>query len=178
MEPREMRRARQELEFAECVDMLERGTSGVLALVDEDGFPYAVPLSYAFEVASDGDKESLGRLIFHSARKGHKLDAIAHEPRASFCVIDQDLIVPEEFTTYFRSAIAFGRIHIIEDDTEKRAAIETLSRRYSPDMAEADERKEIESSWKALCMLEMSIEHISGKEAIELVRARKQNDGD
>lgn len=171
MEHGQMRRSRQELDAERCIEMLERGTSGVLALVDENGFPYAVPLSYVFDSPSS-DEAGCGRLIFHSAKKGYKLDAIAHDNRASFCVIDQDLIVPEEFTTYFRSVIAFGRMRLLEDDAEKRTAIELLSRKYCPDASPAEEAKEITSSWKSLCMMEMSIDRMSGKEAIELVRAR------
>ena len=72
---------------------MRRGTSGVLALSGDDGYPYAVPISYIY----DGEK-----LYFHSARQGHKLDAIGRE-------------------------------------------------------------------WSSLYMLEMTPEHISGKEAIELV---------
>ena len=57
-----------------------------------------------------------GKLLFHCAREGHKLDAVARCDKASFCVIDQDRVVPEEYTTYFRSVIAFGRIRVIGDD--------------------------------------------------------------
>ena len=90
--------------------VLSRGTSGVLALLGDGGWPYAVPMSYAF----DGEK-----LYFHCAREGHKLDAIRREARASFCVVDRDEVVPEEYTTYFRSAIAFGRVRVIEDESAK-----------------------------------------------------------
>ena len=57
---RSMRRARQQLSEQESVEILERGTSGVLALLGEDGYPYAVPISYAL----DGR-----RLFFHRARR-------------------------------------------------------------------------------------------------------------
>jgi hypothetical protein len=57
--------------------VLERGTSGVLALAGDDGYPYAVPLSYVY---------CGGKLFFHSAVQGHKLDAIARCDKASFCV--------------------------------------------------------------------------------------------
>lgn len=174
MKPRPMRRARQQLDRTQCIEVLERGTSGILALADQDGFPYAVPLSYAFHsLPADNGEKTCDRIVFHSAKAGHKLDLIAHDGRASFCVIDQDLVVPEEFTTYFRSVVAFGCIRILEDEEEKRAAIELLSRRYSPHATPADESKEIERSWKSLCMMEMRIERMSGKEAIELVRARE-----
>ena len=105
---RQMRRKRQMLSKEECEYVLCRGTSGVLAVSGDDGYPYAVPLSYLYED---------GKIFFHSAGSGHNLDAIAGNDRVSFCVIDQDRIVPEEYTTYFRSVIAFGRIHIIENDT-------------------------------------------------------------
>jgi len=95
---REMRRKKQALSLAECARILYRGTSGVLALSGDGGYPYAVPMSYVY----DGEK-----LFFHSAGSGHKLDAIRRDPKASFCVIDCDRVVPEAYTTYFRSVFAF-----------------------------------------------------------------------
>ena len=162
---RELRRKRQVLSNEACSEILHRGTSGVLALAGDEGYPYAVPISYVY----DGEK-----LYFHSAKAGHKLDAILREPKASFCVIDQDQILPEEYTTYFRSVIAFGRIHILEDEEEKRAAIEKLALKYAPDDSAENRRRAIDREWEPLCMLEMSIDHLSGKEAIELVRKRQQ----
>ena len=160
---REMRRTRKALPPEEISAVLERGTSGVLALAGDDGYPYAVPISYVY----DGE-----RIYFHSARAGHKLDAVRREPKASFCVIDQDQIVPAEYTTYFRSVIAFGRIRVLEDEGEKRAAIEKLAVKYAPEDSPENRRQAIDREWKPLCMLEMTIDHLSGKEAIELVRKR------
>ncbi|HIY63576.1 MAG TPA: pyridoxamine 5'-phosphate oxidase family protein [Candidatus Mediterraneibacter stercoripullorum] len=161
---REMRRKKQALSMEDAEDILYRGTSGVLAVSGDDDYPYAVPLSYVY----DGKK-----LYFHSARNGHKLDAISRNARVSFCVIDQDQIIPEEYTTYFRSVIVFGTIHIMEDESEKRNAIEKLALKYAPDDTPESREKAIDREWKPLCMLEMLPEHISGKEAIELVRQRK-----
>lgn len=160
---REMRRTRQALPPEEISAVLERGTSGVLALAGDDGYPYAVPISYVY----DGE-----RIYFHSARAGHKLDAVRREPKASFCVIDQDQIVPAEYTTYFRSVIAFGRIRVLEDEGEKRVAIEKLAVKYAPEDSPENRRQAIDREWKPLCMLEMTVDHLSGKEAIELVRKR------
>ena len=157
---REMRRKKQKLSKEECDRILYNGTSGVLALHGDDGYPYAVPVSYVY----DGEK-----LLFHSAKNGHKIDAILKNATASFCVIDQDQIVPEEYTTYFRSIIAFGRIRILEDDTEKRSAIEKLAVKYAPDDTAENRDKAIEREWKPLCMMEMEIEHLTGKQAIEMI---------
>ena len=159
---RELRRKRQLLPPNECVQILETGTSGVLAVSGDDGYPYTVPLSYVY---------CDSKIYFHCAKSGHKLDAVMRDPKVSFCVIDQDLIVPEEYTTYFRSVIVFGKIRILAEDTEKRAAIEKLAAKYSP-MQEEGRKNEIDKEFPALCMLELSIEHMSGKEAIELAKKK------
>ena len=156
---RDLRRKRQALPPSACDAILRRGTSGVLALLGDGGYPYAVPLSYVY---------ADGKFYFHCAKSGHKLDAIRREPRASFCVIDQDAVVPAEYTTYFRSVIAFGRIRILTDDAEKRAAIEALAAKYAPDAPAADRQRAIDREWAPLCMLEMRVEHLTGKEAVEL----------
>ena len=160
---RPMRRHRQQLSREECENILGRCTSGVLALTGDGGYPYAVPLSYVY---TDGS------IIFHSAVEGHKVDAIKRDSRCSFCVIEQDEIKPAEFTTHFRSVIAFGRIHILEDDDDKVQALRLLGRRYSPN-DEPGLQHEIDKSLDHVLLLRLDIQHLSGKEAIELTRARK-----
>lgn len=163
---REMRRKKQVLSQKEVEGILHKGTSGVLALLGDNDYPYAVPISYVYDD---------GKVYFHSAKSGHKIDAIQRTAKASFCVIDEDLVVPEEYTTYFRSVIAFGRIRIVEDDSEKRAAIEKLAIKYAPEDTAANRDYAISREWKPLCMLEMTIDHVTGKEAIELVKERENN---
>ena len=120
---REMRRKLQLLDEKESIALLERGTAGVLALSGDEGYPYAVPISYVYNDS---------KIFFHSAVSGHKIDAIKNSDKASFCVIAQDHIVPKEYTTYYKSVIAFGRLRILEDASEKRAAIELLAQKYYP----------------------------------------------
>ncbi len=159
---REMRRKKQALTPEECAEILRRGTSGVLAVLGDGGYPYAVPLSYVY----DGEK-----IFFHCAKSGHKLDAIRQNPKVSFCVIDQDQIVPEEYTTYFRSVIVFGTARILTQEDEMRGPIEKLAARYAPDDREGRE-EEIEREISHMAMIELTPDHISGKEAIELIRAQ------
>lgn len=157
---REMRRKRQLLDYNECIKLLENGTSGVLALLGDNGYPYSLPISYVYHNS---------KIYFHSAKIGHKIDAIKKCQKASFCVIDQDHIVPDEYTTYFRSAIAFGSIRIIENETEKQFAIEKLAIKYFPEDSFENRTRTIKKEWKHLCLIEFSIEHITGKQAIELI---------
>ena len=161
---REMRRKKQMLSDEVCKAVLNRGSCGVLALDGDDGYPYALPISYVY----DGEK-----VYFHCAKSGHKLDAIRRNPKASFCVVDQDQVVPEEYTTYFRSVTLFGTIRILEDDSEKMAATRKLAVKYAPEDTAENRQKAIDRDWAPLCMLEMTIDHMSGKEAKELVRMGK-----
>lgn len=164
---RDMRRKKQSLSMEESVEILKKGTSGVLAVLGEEAYPYAVPMSYLYED---------GKIYFHSAKSGHKIDAIKQNEKVSFCVIDQDCIIPEKYTSYFRSVIVFGKIHVMENEQEKYRAIERLAMKYAPNDNVENRTKEIEREWKLLCMLELTVEHMTGKEAIELVKRKtKEN---
>lgn len=159
---RDMRRKNQLLPQEEAEAILRQGTSGVLSLLGDGGYPYGVPLSYVYHN---------GKLYFHCAKAGHKLDAIRREGKCSFCVIDQDQVVAEKYTTLFRSVIAFGQVRVLEDDGEKHAALEALGERFNPGEPESLE-KEIAATWNSVCVLVLEIEHLTGKEAKELRKRR------
>lgn len=164
MEFRKMRRKKQQLTEAECKEILERNASGVLAVLGDGAYPYAVPLSYVYYD---------NVLYFHCAKSGHKLDAINECDKVSFCVIDQDYIVPEEYTTYFRSVIVFGHAAVMESDEEIYSAIEKLAMKYAPDDSKENRDSVIEREYGNMRMIKIEIEHMTGKEAIELVLKRK-----
>ena len=155
-----IRRGRQALGPAACDAILQKGTSGVLALCGASGQPYAVPLSYVYHQ---------GKLYFHCAKAGHKLDLLGQNPKASFCVIGQDQVAPAKYTTLYRSVIVFGTVRELTDPAEKRAAIEALARRYAPDEPAEGIDAEIARYWDRLCMLELTPSRITGKQCIELV---------
>ena len=157
-----MRRKRQQLSDEESYAILQKATSGTLALLGDGGYPYAVPISYVY---------SEGKLYFHSALSGHKVDAIRGCDRASFCVVAQDDVKPALYTTFFRSVIAFGRIHIVDDEAEKLAAARLLGNRYNPHQDEALQ-KELENGLARMLVIRLDIEHLTGKESIELVGQR------
>ena len=162
---REMRRKGQALSSEECREILEKGSCGVLALDGDDGYPYAVPISYVF---------SGGKLYFHCAKSGHKLDALRRNPKGSFCVVGQDLVVPERYTTCYHSVIVFGTLRELTEEGEARAAVTALAVKYAPSDAPARREREIEREWGRFCMVEMTPAHITGKEGIELVRRRER----
>lgn len=109
------------LSDAESLSVLKHCTHGVLALSDQEGFPYAVPMSYVY---------FNNAIYFHCAMTGHKMDLLGANPHASFCVVDRDIIMPETFTTHFRSVIAFGNISCITDRMEKERILYILGEKY------------------------------------------------
>ena len=170
MEFRKMRRIRQELDRESCLEMINRATSGVLSVMGDEGYPYGVPMSYVF---APSDAEGVpDRFFFHCAKTGHKADAIRACDKACFTIVDRDDVVADEFTTYYRSVIAFGRARLLETPEEILPAIKLLTDRYSPDEAEEKKSGEINKQLPALMMIELDVEHMTGKEAIELVRKR------
>ena len=162
---RKMRRSKQELSQKETLDIIENSTSGALALAGDDGYPYAVPISHVY---------CDGKLYFHSATEGHKVDSIKRCAKASFCVISQDEVVPERYTTHYKSAIAFGDMRIVEDEREKIEILRKLGMRFAPSNTEEMLSKEITESLKRTAVLEMTIEHLTGKESRELMEMRNK----
>lgn len=143
---RPMRRGRQALCPEECEKILQEGTSGVLSVIGDDGWPYGVPLSYVWQD---------GAIYFHCAKAGHKLDAIRKDDRVSFCVVAQDQVIPEEYTTYFRSVIVFGRAQIMEEQAEIRAAIDILAKKYHPTDTPEHRGHMIDREIAAMCMVKV-----------------------
>ena len=157
---RKMRRFKQELPDAESRSILAVGKYAVWAVAGDDDYPYAVPVNYVYYDEA---------IYIHCARQGHKIDGILRNPRCSMCIVEKDDVIPEEFTSYFRSVIVFGKAEIIEDDTIRLKALQLLCDKYSPGI---DPKEEIARFLKTVCIVRINIDSVSGKEAIELTRQR------
>ena len=158
---REMRRGKQLLSMEDTAAVMNRCTNGALACIGDEDYPYSVPLNYVYF----NDK-----VYFHSAKAGHKIDAIMKNPKVSFSVTDEDTIVSEEYTSYFRSVIVFGKARILEGD-EWYEAFKALVEKYSGDLPEEAKHKEITGCTQSH-VIAIDVEHITGKEAIEYVDAK------
>ena len=159
---REMRRSKQLLSSEDTAVVMDRCTNGVLACLGDEDYPYAVPVSYVY---------FNNKIYFHSAKAGHKVDAIVKNPKVSFAVVDEDTIVSKEYTSYFRSVIAFGKARIVEGD-ERVEAFAALVEKYSGDQPAEAKHKEISGCTQAN-IIAIDVEHITGKEAIEYVNAKR-----
>lgn len=156
---RKMRRFKQQLSNDEALEILKNCKSGVLAVSGDDGYPYTVPLNFVYKD---------GKIYFHCAKSGHKLDAVRANDKVSFCVIDKNEVDAEKLTTLFKSVVVFGRAKIMSDTEKIKSAMTVFGLKYNNDVAAVE--KEIQREWSGLCCVEITIEHITGKQAIELLR--------
>ena len=157
---RKMRRSAQALSQEENKAILLQGSNGILAVQGDHGYPYTVPLSYVY---------TDGKIFFHCAQSGHKLESILRNDKVSFCVVARDRVVPSKFGTDYLSVVAFGRAHMVEDDRIRRLALEALIDKYAPGL-ETEGREEIAKGWKNVCIVCIDIEYVTGKMAIDSVR--------
>jgi len=150
---REMRRKDKMKTYEEAIQILDECTNGVLSVIGDGGYPYGVPVSYIYND---------GKIYFHCAGEGHKLDAIKADSRVSFTVVGADEIAPEKFTTMYKSVIAFGRASIIDTDEEKMAALNLIREKYSGNFPK-EGAAYIEKFWDKTTVVVIEIEHMTGK---------------
>jgi nitroimidazol reductase NimA-like FMN-containing flavoprotein (pyridoxamine 5'-phosphate oxidase superfamily) len=153
---RKMRRTGKERSWEEAEKILREVSYGTLALHGDDGYPYSLPVNHIYED---------GRIYFHCAKEGHKLDAIRGDDRVSFSVVARDEVVPAEFHTHFLSAVAFGRARILSDDDAKQSALERMIEKFSPDHIEAG-KAYIKSDFDRVAVVEITIEHLTAKSGV------------
>lgn len=151
---REMRRKKQQLSQQECRELLTELPRGVLSLLGEDGYPYGIPMDHWY-CREDG------KLYFHCAPAGHKLDAIRHCPKASYCVMDEGYRKEGEWALNIRSVIVFGKVRILQDRERKSAILRQLGNKYYP--RPEDVEKLLCTAIDRVQVLELTPEHISGK---------------
>ena len=151
---REMRRFKQQITNEECIEILKEEPRGVLSVLGDDGYPYGVPMDHWYS-------EKEGKLYFHCAKEGHKLDAIAKCDKVGYCVMDEGYRKEGEWALNIRSVIVFGRICVVTDEEKKKEICTNLCRKFTED--EAYLEREMKNSFPRVCCLELSIEHMTGK---------------
>lgn len=159
---RSMRRIRQQMAENDAVRVLESAKTGVLSVNGENGYPYAVPMNFAYLD---------GKIYLHSANTGHKIDAIKESDKVSFLVIDKDDVIPDKLTTAYRSVVVFGRAQIMENADEKLVIIRRFALKYSKNMPAI--QADIDENFSHMALIEITPEHITGKEGMEVLKARE-----
>ena len=151
---RQMRRFKQQISKEECIKILKEQSRGVLSLIGDDGYPYGIPLDHWY-------CEEDGKLYFHGAKEGHKIDAIKACDKASYCVMDQGFKKDGEWALNINSVIVFGRISIVEDPEKAKIICTEICRKFTDD--EAYLQHELEHAFPRVQCLELTPEHMTGK---------------
>lgn len=155
---REMRRWKQALPKEKCEEILTGERRAALSVTGDDGYPYAIPINFYY----DAEKS---QIYFHCAKEGHKIDAINNCDKVCITTWTAGEPVENDWSFYVDSVIVMGRAHLISDEEHKIEVARKFAYKYYPTEEEAD--IEIEKDGARVQMVEIEIEHMSGKHVHE-----------
>lgn len=151
---RKMRRRPQALSREEMIELLKSETRGVMSVNGDDGYPYGVPINHFYN-------EEDGRLYFHGAKIGHRVDAVRRDPKVSYCVYGGDYKKEGDWAYYVKSVIVFGKVELIEDEEEVARISRMLCAKFPCPQEYID--TEIEKDTPRTLLLAIDIEDMNGK---------------
>lgn len=151
---RELRRIKNKMSNDRTLELLKNCQEGTLGTISVDnGYPYTVVVNYVYYN---------NKIYFHTAKSGHKVDNILNNDKVSFTVYSDALVVQETFTTKYKSVTLFGRAKVVESNKE---VLFELIKKYSPDFLQSG-KEYVDKSFEGPSLVEIEIEHITGKERI------------
>ena len=156
MTNRPMRRADRATTHDETLTVLDAAPFVVISTVDDDGAPYGAPLSFVRR----------GNVLYVHAtdQGGRKVDCFRRDARV--CATAVTDVVPfyadGDFSTYYRSAMAFGRMREVPDGPEFKHALVDLCMKYVP-QAREHIGEAMRSSQDHTSVWAVDIEELTGK---------------
>ena len=125
-----MRVAKKEIREKSTVEgFLAQCAVGRLGTIGREGYPMVKPLNFVYHG---------GRIYFHSAREGEKIEDIRRDERVCF-EVDLPLTFvraegsPCKADYRYQSVICTGRAHLVEEREEKAGALRALMEKYQPE---------------------------------------------
>ena len=151
---RDMRRRKQGLSEDEITRILTEQKRGVLSVHGEDGYPYGLPMNFLYDPAE-------GRIYVHSAKSGHKIDAIAADNRVCFTTWDDGVLDEDGWSYHMKSVVAFGRAELVQDERTTYEKARALGEKYFP--TEEYVEDEMRKAASRVQMIAITIDHVTGK---------------
>lgn len=153
-----MQKAEREITDREKIrGILREGKYATVALC-RDNEPYVVTLSYGYD-------EKKNALYFHTALKGLKLRVIRNNQRGCGTVIEDRGYRMGRCSHAYRSVVFWGSMHVIEDRSEKKHAMDILFEHLEENPAPIKGRTlSKEEAYDNLGVLRFDIEEITGKQ--------------
>ena len=155
---RKIRKIKNEINQAEAKELLKNSRRGILAMNGDDGYPYDIPVNYFYD-------ETEGKIFFHGAKAGYKVDCLKSSDKVCFTVIGSEMIRAEAWAPYMQSVVIFGRCQLIDDKQNAMKRLKDFAMKYYP--SEEMVLDEIKADGKATQMFEIDVEYMTGKEVQE-----------
>lgn len=149
-----MRRKERQATTQQAFEWLKDCEYAVLCMTGADGRPYGVPISPVLTGST---------VYFHCAPAGKKLECIEYEPNVCIVCAEGVVPIPEQFSTAYKSTIAFGTASAVEEETEKIEALQLLCEKYAASNMEHFDR-EIARSLHLTKIVKIEIEELTGKQ--------------
>lgn len=151
---RKMRRFKQEISREECIEVLQNAPRGILTFRGENGYPYAIPLNQYYDVSD-------GKLYFHCAKEGLKLDLLAKNNKVCFTVMDEGFVKPNEWAKNIKSVVCLGHIEHVQDHAFVLQQCRKLAGKFYP--TEASIEEEMQRAGNRVAVLAMTVDRMTGK---------------
>ena len=155
---RELQRKNKQISMEECIELLKKEKRGVLSVLGDDDYPYGMPMNHWYN-------EEDGKIYFHCGKSGHRLDALRKCNKVSFCTYDSGYREDGDWALHVKSVIVFGTIAIVEDMETIADVARKLSYKFTQD--EEYIQNEIDKYAKATLLMQLTPEHICGKQITE-----------
>ena len=157
--------------LVEMENIVKRAEVGRLALVD-DMMPYIIPLNFLYKD---------GKIVFHCAWEGKKLDIISMNPN---CCVEVDEYMGEVSDHYesqcplnYNSVLAFGRARIEDNDETKVQLLQLFSEKYNElykkPVSEGGKKFTLEQVTECCCII-IDVSEITGHRTVTVDGKRKK----
>ena len=149
-----MRRKDKQIPDEAAKRLLATEKRAVFAVNGDDGYPFAIPVNFVYD-------ETAGKIFFHGAKSGHKVDSLRKDDRCCFTVYGNETRVEGEWAPYLESVVVFGRCALEQDPAETERRVRELALKYYPSAEEAE--AELRRDLKGVQLYAVTIEHLTGK---------------
>lgn len=137
--------------------LLARVENGVLATVNPDGSPYAVPVHFAY---------ANGHIYIHGLDAGQKVENLRRNARVSFTAYEHNGYTyspegkPCGTNTVYESVIIDGDAVLINDIADKRMCLKAIISKYTPQLIDGEMK---DSTIEKTAVIEITPKSITGK---------------
>ena len=109
--------------------------------------------------------ETAGKIYFHGAKSGYKVDALRRCDKVCFTVYGGEFYKNDHWAPYVQSVLVYGRCRLVEDIAVTEARVRELAMKYYPSAEEVE--AEIAKDLRAVQLYEITVEHMTGKQVHE-----------